>query len=348
MESRQTRPGSTPGHPQSVTDLRVATLAGGAHLECISRVCTAIDVGERDWNSGSVPGAPHLLLIESSGLRAQPGGEGALADEKVERAAELVAWAERGGISTALWETALMRQIQTPTPLLRSVKHVFVVDPEAAEPLTEKLEGRRPMRLPLAAQTVPIDVPGYGDRSNQVAFVGGWPAGFKGRFKEELEAILDVAADHGLVIFRSERDGTSDALPDRFSSFVRSMSSAAEAVEAFADSRMVVGFDPANSGRSAVPQLSLDALAAGSVLVAPNHAGTRSMFRYTSLFAKDREEAKEAIGRVLGSEKEWSEMSEVGRRAILHAHTYSHRLATIASAAGFRVVPEALPKAAVT
>jgi len=224
---------------------------------------------------------------------------------------------------------------------------VFVVDAEAAEPLTEKLEARRPMRLPLAAQTVPIEVPGYGDRSNQVAFVGGWPAGFKGRFKEELEAILDVAADHGLVIFRSERDGTPDALPGRFSSFVRPMSSAAEAIEAFADSRMVVGFDPANSGRSAVPQLSLDALAAGSVLVAPNHAGTRSMFRYSSLFAKDREEAKEAIGRVLGSEKEWSEMSEVGRRAILHAHTYSHRLATIASAAGFRVVPEALPKAAV-
>jgi spore maturation protein CgeB len=110
---------------------------------------------------------------------------------------------------------------------------------------------------------------------------------------------------------------------------------------------MVVGFDPANSGRLAVPQLSFDALAAGSVLVAPNHSGTRSLFRYTGLFAKDREEAEEEIGRVLGSEKEWSEISELGRNGILHAHTYSNRLATIASAAGFRIVPEGLPKAAV-
>jgi Glycosyl transferases group 1 len=347
MESRQARAGSTSGHPQSVPDLRVATLAGADHLECISRVCTAIDVGERDWNSGSVAGTPHLLLIESSGLRAQPGGEGGVEDEKVERAAELIAWAERHRIPTALWETALMPRIQTPTPLLRSVENVFVVDPEAEEPLTEKLEGRRPMRLPLAAQKVPTEVPGYGDRSNNVAFVGGWPAGFKGRFQEELEAILDVAADHGLVIFRSERGAPSDALPNRFSSFVRSASSPGEAVEAFADSRMVVGFDPANSGRLAVPQLSFDALAAGSVLVAPNHSGTRSLFRYTGLVVKDRKEAREEIGRVLGSEKEWSEMSEVGRKAILHAHTYSHRLATIASAAGFRVIPEALPTAAV-
>lgn len=53
------------------------------------------------------------------------------------------------------------------------------------------------------------------------------------------------------------------------------------------------------------------------------------------------------MGRVLGSEREWSEMSEVGRRAILHAHTYSNRLATIASTAGFRVVPDGLPGAAV-
>ena len=348
MEPRQARAVSTPGHPQLVADLRIAALAGSPHLDCISGVCTAIDVAERDWSSGSFPGPPHVLLIESSGLRARADDEGPVADEKVERAAELIDWAEREGISTALWETALMRRIQTPTPLLRDVEHVFVVDPEAVEPLTEKREGRRPMRLPLAAQAVPTEVPGYGGRRNPVAFVGGWPAGFKGRFQEELEAILDVAAEHGLVILRSESGAPSDALPDRFSSFVRSVSSAAETHQAFADSRMVVAFDPANSGRLAVPQVSLDALAAGSVLVAPSHTGIRSMFRYTGLFAKDREEAKEEIGRVLGSEEEWSEMSEAGRKSILHAHTYSNRLATIASAAGFQVVPEPLSEAGVT
>jgi hypothetical protein len=343
MEPRQARGGSTGGHPLLVADLRVATLVGSAHFDCISRACTAVDVLEQDWSSDSLP---HLLLIESSGLRSQQNGLGPLADDRVERAARLIAWAERGGIPTALWETALAHRIQTPTTLLRGVDHVFLVDPEAVEALTEKLGGRHPMRLPLAAQTVPEEVPGFGERSTDVAFVGGWPAGFEGRFEEEVEAILDVAADYGLVIFRSERGGTSDALPDRFSSFVRSVPSAAEAVEAFANSRMVVGLDPGNIGHSAVPQLSFDALAAGSVLVAPNHSGTRSLFRYTGLFAKDREGAKEEIGRVLGSEKEWGEMSEVGRRAIIHAHTYSHRLATIASVAGFRVVPEGLPKAA--
>jgi hypothetical protein len=347
MESRQGRAGSTRGHPLLVADLHVATLAGSAHFECISRACTAVDVLEQDWSSGSSSGLPHLLLIESSGLRSQRGGVGPLADERVERATQLIAWAERGGVSTALWETALVGRIQTPTELLRGVQHVFVVDPEAGEPLTEKLEGRRPIQLPLAAQRVPTEAPSYGDRTNDVVFAGGWPEEFKGRLREELEAILDAAAENGLVVLRSEPDASSDALPDRFSSFVRSVPSDEATVDAFADSRMVVGFDPANIGRLAVPQLSFDALAAGSVLVAPNYSGTRSLFRYTGLIAEDREVAKEEMGRVLGSEREWSEMSEVGRRAILHAHTYSNRLATIASTAGFRVVPDGLPGAAV-
>jgi hypothetical protein len=331
--------------PQAVADLRVATVASTAHFECISASCTALDVLDQDWSSEA--GLPHLLLIESSGLRTHSGGGGPLADEKVERAAELIAWAERNGVSTALWETALRRRIKTPILLMRMVEHLFVADPEAGEPLTEQLKGRRPMQLPLAAQRVPDAVPGFGDRSHQIAFLGRWPEGFSGRLRDELEAILDVASDRGLVIFQSERAKTNDALPERFSSFVRPVSSAAEAVEAFADSRMVVGFDPANIGRLVVPQLTLEALAAGSAVIAPNHAGIRRMFRYSALVTKDHEEAKEGIERILGSEEQWNEESDLARKAILHAHTYSHRLATIASAARFRVVPAADPKSAV-
>ena len=130
----------------------------------------------------TTPAAAHRIcpgLLSATGRRTGVQG----ADERVERAAELIAWAQQGGISTALWETALVPRIQTPASVAASVEHVFVVDPEAIEPLTEKLEGRRPMRLPLAAQTVPDEVPGFGDRSNDVAFAGGWPAGFRGGSK---------------------------------------------------------------------------------------------------------------------------------------------------------------------
>lgn len=338
-------PGSSLEPPRTLAELRVAAMAGSGHLKCMQRVCNVVDVLEADWNSGSEIEPPHLLLIESSGLRRQPAGGGPLDDDKVERAAELIARAERAGASTVLWETALSRRIMTPTMLMRMVGHLFVADPEAGAPLTERLQGRRPMQLPLAAQNIPADPPGFDDRLQQVAFLGRWHSGFSGRLKGEMEAILDAAADHGLEVLQSERDAGKTGLPERFAPFVRRVSSAGDAVQAFADSRVVVGFDPANNGRLFVPQITFEALASGAAVIAPNHAGIRRLLRYSLFVTKDRHDAEEAIQRLLGSGDEWTELSDLGRRAILNAHTYSHRLATIASAAGLRLVPEAAPTA---
>ena len=329
--------------PASLAELRVAAVAGSEHLACIERVCTAVDVIERDWESGPEAQPPHMLLIESSGLRAEPSGGGPLDQDKVERVGDLLGWARSLGVPTALWETALHQRILTPTELMAKADHIFVADPEAGEALTEELDGRRPIQLPLAAQVVPKDVPGFRDRSNEVVFLGRWPDDFSGRLEKELESILDAAADHGLTVFESERDSGKNGLPERFSSLVKPVPAASKAVEEFARSRVVVGLDPGNEGRLMIPQITFEALAAGSAVIAPNHTATRRLLRYAALIVEDRAEAAEALDRVLGSEEAWNEVSDFSRRAVLHAHTYSHRLATIASATGLRLVPSAGP-----
>ena len=110
-----------------------------------------VDVRREDWGSE----APHLLLIESSGLRRRPDGTGRVSEEKVERALALLDRSERQGIATALWETSLLRRIETPVSLLQRAQHLFVADPEAAKELGD----RRPLQLPLAAQVVPESRP---------------------------------------------------------------------------------------------------------------------------------------------------------------------------------------------
>jgi hypothetical protein len=88
-----------------------------------------------------------------------------------------------------------------------------------------------------------------------------------------------------------------------------------------------------------VPQLAFEALAAGSVLVVPNHRGTRRLLRYAAIVVTTRDEAEATMKKLLRDEEEWLEASKLGQTVIRHAHTYSHRLATVASAAGFKVVP---------
>jgi GNAT superfamily N-acetyltransferase len=307
-------------------------LAAHPHLAALRRACHVLDVSRQDWGSET----PNLLLIESSGLRRRPGGTGPAAEEKIERALALLDRSERQGIATALWETSLLRRIETPTALLQRAQHLFVADPEAANELGD----RRPLQLPLAAQVVPAHRPTYAERRREVAFVERWPAAFSGKRRQLLEAILDVAAQNGLTVLRPEH-ATGSALPERFLPYVVPVASDPVAIESLADARMVIGADPSNNGRLMVPQLVFDAMAAGCVVIAPNEVGIRRLFGdYFAVIVRTPDDAAAAIERFLRGEEEWTEKSSAARIAILNAHTYPHRIATIASAAGFHLLPE--------
>ena len=114
---------------------------------------------------------PHLALIESSWLRgpAEPGDENAdrprAAPERVEQTLELLGWCRDRDVPTALWETSPQALIATPTSLMERVRHLFCADPEAVPHLAARLEGRRPLVLPLAAQVIPERVASRGART---------------------------------------------------------------------------------------------------------------------------------------------------------------------------------------
>lgn len=333
--------GSSAAGPERLPDLRLAVIASRSHLGAIARTCLAVGVESEDWDSAPGRELPHLLLIESSGLRQHASGTGAVAAEKVERALELVAWCDRTGVPTALWETRLTRRLDTPAELLDAVGHLFVADPEAVRAVAEQLGGRRPVLLPLAAQVVPDSVPGFEQRTKQVVFLGRWAEWFSGGRREELEFILDAARERGLVIYQREGETREEyRLPERFCSCLVTVPAECQAIEAFRDSRIVVGFDPRNYGRLMVPQIAFDATAAGAVVITPNHLAIRRLLGNMAVMIKTSEEAEVEVERYLGDEAEWRQASRRARNATLHAHVYSNRLATIASAIGYRLLPE--------
>jgi hypothetical protein len=315
----------------------VAVLAADPHLARVRLACRALDLGAEDLETRSGPD-PHLVLIESSGLRKRSDGSGPLSDEKVERAAGLVGWCARVGIPSILCETSPRREIATPGSLLRKVDHLFVADPDAVARLGERLGGL-PMQLPLAAQSFPEDSPALQERDHPVGFLARWQSDFAGRLRGELDQILAAAEDHGLIIFRPEQDGDDQELSEHLRAVVTPVGSANEAIASFGNCRVVVAFDPSNRSRLMVPQLVFDALASGSATLIPNHPGTRRLLRDAATVATTREQADAALETLMRDEREWITASRLGRTVIQHAHTYSHRLATMASAAGFRVVP---------
>jgi Glycosyl transferases group 1 len=304
----------------------------------VRRVCPTVDASSRDWRADLESRPPHNLLVESSAAHDWGADDG---DGEVGRVRQLLDWSEEhGGVATAFWETTPAPRITAPASLLERFRHLFVADPEAVAPLAEKLGGRRPMQLPLAAQVIPESVRGFTARDHPVAFFAARPDRVDGKRQRELEIVLDAAARHQLAIL--EREGKrEEPLPDRLARFSTLAASNRAAIESLQNSRIAIGVDPRNEAALMVPQLVFDALAAGTVVLVPNYMrGVITLFRYTAVSTKTGDEAEEEIDRLLGDRAQWSEVSTVSRSAILNAHTYPHRIATIASAAGFRLVPE--------
>ena len=329
--------------PETLAELRLAVHAGPGHLAGLSGACRVVDAGKDDWRSALESERPHLLLIESSQLRGRELADGVppVMVEELARASELVEWCESRRVPTALWETSPLAQIVTPISLMEKIRHLFVADAAAEAHLAGELEGRRPMQLPLAAQVIPESVPVFGERRSQVAFVGTWAVSGAGEpSRERFEEILEVAARYGLVIFRSEGEGDHD-LPERLAPFAVPARSDREATEALRQCRLAVGFDPRNESRLMAPQVVFDALAAGTVVIAPISPGMTRLFRHAAVIVKRREAADREIQRLLLDREGWSELSRRSRAAILNAHTYPHRVATIASVAGFKLIPGA-------
>src|SRR5262249_20402264 len=103
---------------------------------------------------------------------------------------------------------------------------------------------------------------------------------------------------------------------------------------------VALGFDLRNESRLMAPQVAFDAMAAGTVLIAPNYAGVTRLFRHAAALVANREQADREIQRLLLDWEGWSELSSLSRAVILNAHTYPHRVATIASVAGLKLIPE--------
>jgi hypothetical protein len=202
---------------------------------------------------------------------------------------------------------------QRRSPLLGRVDRVFAPDTVIAASLADRLP-RRPIVVPHAA--------------SKSALSGGLPAGagvafsdgYGGRAPEGseayVEALLEAARPLGL------RTLTPNA-PER-------------AAVTLGECGALLHYGPAEG----MPRAVFDALGAGLHVVAPgNHLGLRVVPGLVA-HARAPEKVEAELRSAMGTAESEVSRRLIRRAAISRAHTYPHRIATIASAFGFSVLRE--------
>ncbi|HEX6688973.1 MAG TPA: glycosyltransferase, partial [Solirubrobacterales bacterium] len=159
------------------------------------------------------------------------------------------------------------------------------------------------------------------------------------------------AADRGLRIVASgELEGLPPDLGDRIAPSPPAESRAA----ALCRAKVVIGADAEIGSATFAAPVVFDAAAAGAAVITPHEFATIHDFGVGGMgprtqnlipIVKDGDGVRAEIDRLLADDLRHGEIVSHLQRIVAHNHTYRHRLATLASAVGYRLTPDALDPA---
>lgn len=304
----------------TLRELHIGLLGGEPLHRALATACEVEALGSVGWRERLAERPVDLLLVEGA-ERPSPEWREGLPD--------LLEECLRRGIPRMLWITA-----GTPDPawleLADRFDRGFAVSVGALLALGRA--GAPDPSLLWPATALPVDerpVPETGARPDPVVWICERREDWPDELRERLVEVLRVAEERGARVADTSSPGYSGALER---------------------ARLVLVVEPPGGG---VPAAVFDAIACGTAVVSTVPIG--SVWEFCtggSLGVQPRAlisavdgvvAAATEIDRLLGDDELREEIVHRCRRIVAYNHTYSHRAATLASAAGLHLIPDAPP-----
>lgn len=195
-----------------------------------------------------------------------------------------------------------------------------------------------PEPLPLQPCTrLPARAPDMANRSIPVAWIVTGSSPWPSRGREWVTTLLDAADRHGLTIGAVPGADIS-SLSETHRSRVRRLDNDGVAA-VLSDAQVVVGADPTSASDMILPAGVLEGLAQGAAVISPHLRGVWDALHDIVPIATTREQADAHLDHLLGDPDARRAMVTRSRAVIANNHTPEHRVATLASARGWSLVP---------
>ena len=320
---------------RELRELRIGYLGGEELAAALASVCETNVLEAGEWRARLEGATADLLLVE---------GREHLDPEWREEIESMLSICAQLSIPRLLWVTGerldrayleladhFDRAFATSVPLLATVFEAGFRDPS----------------LLWTATALPVDDRAAVDtavRPDPILWVGGWRDDWAESWRSRLREVLRAASARGLRIIGVDDPAT---LPEQLRKHVRT--TALGRAEALEQARVVIAADPAIGTGEIVPGILFDAIACGAAVLSPAPVGKAWDFcRGGTLGAPPEdlippvegfEDACAEFDRLLQDNALREETVHLCRRVVTYNHTYAHRAATLASAAGQRLIP---------
>lgn len=185
------------------------------------------------------------------------------------------------------------------------------------------------------------------ERADSVIWLGGWNRAWPVDWRARLAAVLRGAEKRGLrIVPVAELDG----LPSDLQGCVAAAEADSDPREALRHTKVAIGADPVVGSPTFVPPVVFDAAVCGAAVLTPHDfVSVHEMaigdiadgsWRNMVPIVHDGDITVEELHRLLDDDQYRIEVVRHMRQIVANNHTFAHRVATLASAAGHRVLHE--------
>ena len=317
-----------------ISNLRIATIMDEFSSISFGLTCKTFPITISDFREELIEAEPHFLLVESAwngsnGNWGQKIGKYTGNDWKELRA--VIKFCRDKGIPTVFWNKEDPVHFEKFIDAAKLFDRVYTTDINMIEKYQKYLGHKNVGALMFAAQPKTHNPIFEEERKAGSFFAGSYYANRHEKRREDMDSLFDAAACYQFAIY-DRNEGTSNAdfmYPERFRPFIKGKLDYSEINKAYKGYQVAINVNSVVDSETMFSRRVFECLACGTPVVSTPSVGISKKFFGIVPTAKNKDEYKETLGKIIENGECWGRLSHLGVREVMQKHTYAHRVKQI-------------------
>ena len=330
------------------SELTLACIFDEFTTQSYNRECNLVPVPLANWMDKFAQTKPDLLMVESAWKGS--GGEwqykvGKYANQDHSELKKLVGWCRKHGVPSVFWNKEDPIHFEKFIDAAKLFDVVFTTDANLIPKYREAVGHERVYSLQFSAQPHLHNPIHQYDKENKICFAGSYYANRHEDRRKDMDEILDIAQEFGLVIYdrnheRNLQGESHFCFPERFRENILGSLPYSEIDKAYKGYDFMLNVNSVKASPTMFSRRVFEGLACGTPVLSTYSLGVKKTFRDIVLIAEKGDDLRSLVSALKDDRLLYEKTAIKGVREVFSKHLYRHRLETILTKAGIRTKSE--------
>ncbi|MCU7745559.1 CgeB family protein [Priestia aryabhattai] len=322
-------------NPSTISDIKMACILDEFSMTCFGKEVNLLTFTTENWKEILIEDTPDLLFVESAWRGNFGAWEYKIAkynNQDKTPLFDLLRWCKENNIPTVFWNKEDPIHFEKFIDTAKLFDCIFTTDADMIPNYQKESGHERVFALPFSAEPQlhnPIKI--REKREEKICFAGSYYDNRHEERKQDMDNVLDIAAEFGLDIFdrnyeKNKNGRTHFSFPERFDQNIKGSLKYDEINTAYKGYKVMLNVNSVKYSPTMFSRRVFEGLACGTPIISSYSEGVKRMFKDIVLISENKQELKESIEKLMDDEEYYNEKSLVGIREVYLNHTYKHRI----------------------